>query len=64
MVHQSKRCLAKPAKNYSSFLEHDQIAQAIEEGNRDLAAQCMKQHLHSVYARILASMDEAPLDEG
>jgi len=64
MVWRQPRKTHKPAKNYSSFLEHDQIAQAIEEGNRDLAAQCMKQHLHSVYARILASMDEAPLDEG
>lgn len=63
MVWGQPRKTLKPEENYSSFLEHNQIVEAIEANNRDVAAQCMRQHLHSVYERILPSMDEAPLDK-
>ena len=58
MVWGQPRTTHKPKKKYSSFLEHDQIVQAIEAEDRDFAAHCMKQHLHSVYGRILPKMDE------
>jgi len=48
----------KPADDYSSFIEHDQIVQAIVNRDGELAAQAMKQHLHSVYGRILPSLKE------
>lgn len=62
MVWGQPRKTHKPAENYSSFLEHNQIVQAIEEKDRHFAAHYMKRHLYSVYGRILPSMDEAPLD--
>ncbi|MEP1354263.1 MAG: FadR/GntR family transcriptional regulator [Tateyamaria sp.] len=62
MVWGQPRKTSKPDKNYSSFLEHDQIKQAIEGKDSDFAAHCMKQHLHSVYGRILPSMDETAGD--
>lgn len=49
----------RPAQNYSSFLEHDVIVQAILSHDGDLAAQAMLGHLQSVYGRILPSMDLA-----
>ncbi|MEL6807812.1 MAG: FadR/GntR family transcriptional regulator [Pseudomonadota bacterium] len=63
MVWGQPRKTVKPVRDHTSFLEHDQIVQAIEDKDRDRAADCMKQHLHSVYSRILASMDAPPLDE-
>ncbi|WP_299649493.1 FadR/GntR family transcriptional regulator [uncultured Tateyamaria sp.] len=58
MVWAQPRTTAKPVKNYSSFLEHDLIVKAIDDTNGDLAAHYMKQHLRSVYGRILPSLDE------
>lgn len=49
----------RPVENYSSFLEHDIIVQAIRSHDGDLAAQAMLDHLQSVYGRILPSMDLA-----
>jgi GntR family uxuAB operon transcriptional repressor len=49
----------RPIENYSSFLEHDIIVQAILSHDGDLAAQAMMDHLQSVYRRILPSMDLA-----
>lgn len=49
----------RPVENYSSFLEHDIIVQAILSHDGDLAAQAMLDHLQSVYGRILPSMDLA-----
>lgn len=48
----------KPADDYSSFIEHDQIVQAIVNRDGEVAAQAMKQHLQSVYGRILPSLKE------
>ncbi|MEL7106572.1 MAG: FadR/GntR family transcriptional regulator [Pseudomonadota bacterium] len=62
MVWGQPRKTDKPAKDYSSFIEHAQIVQAIEDKDRDAAEDAMKEHLHSVYRRILMSMDQAPLD--
>lgn len=49
----------RPVANYSSFLEHDIIVQAILSHDGDLAAQAMSNHLRSVYGRILPTMDMA-----
>lgn len=58
MVWGQPRKTPKPPKNYSSFVEHDLIVQAIEENDGDRAALCMRQHLDSVYGRILPSLKE------
>lgn len=58
MVWGQPRTTPKPAKNYSSFLEHDLIVQAIEKNDGEGAAQLMREHLHSVYGRILPSLDK------
>lgn len=42
-----------PARNYSSFHEHDEIVAAITAGEGDLAADAMRRHLQSVYSRVL-----------
>lgn len=63
MVWGQPRKTAKPIRVHTGFLEHEQIVQAIEDKDRDRAVDCMKQHLHSVYSRILASRDAPPLDE-
>jgi len=62
MVWGQPRKTLKPVRNHTSFSEHDQIVQAITDNDHDVAADCMRKHLHSVYGRILASMDEPPLD--
>lgn len=46
----------KPPEDYSSFVEHDVIVQAILSHDANLAAQSMMDHLKSVYGRILPSM--------
>ena len=43
----------KPARDHSSFSEHDAIAAAIAAGDGDLAARAMVGHLKSVYSRLL-----------
>lgn len=58
MVWGQPRMNSKPVKGYSSFIEHDQIVQAIEDKDGECAALFMKQHLQSVYGRILPSLDE------
>lgn len=63
MVWGQPRKSHKPKKNYSSFLEHEKIVKAIEANDSKLAMLCMKQHLHSVYGRILPSMAEMPTDK-
>lgn len=62
MVWGQPRTSIKPPKDYSSFLEHNLIAQAIENNDGEYAAQCMRQHLISVYRRILPSLDETTLE--
>ncbi len=47
------RVTRKPAEDYSSFFEHDDIVSAIGSGEGDLAAAAMHAHLQSVYSRIL-----------
>ncbi|GGC09599.1 GntR family transcriptional regulator [Marivita lacus] len=47
------RVTRKPAEDYSSFFEHDDIVSAIGSGEGDLAASAMHAHLQSVYSRIL-----------
>jgi DNA-binding FadR family transcriptional regulator len=47
------RSTRMPAKDYSSFAEHDAIVSAILAGDDDLAAQSMLLHLRSVYSRVL-----------
>ncbi len=47
------RVTRKPAEDYSSFFEHDDIVSAIGAGEGDLAAAAMLVHLQSVYSRIL-----------
>ena len=47
------RATRGPAEDYSSFAEHDEIVSAISAGEGDLAAGAMRQHLQSVYSRVL-----------
>lgn len=47
------RSTRKPAKGYSSFIEHEAIVSAIAEGDGEMAAQMMTEHLKSVYSRSL-----------
>ena len=47
------RSTRKPAEGYSSFVEHEAIVSAIAMGDADLAAFKMKEHLKSVYSRML-----------
>ena len=42
-----------PVRNYSSFIEHDEIVSAISMGKGDTAADAMRRHLRSVYSRVL-----------
>lgn len=56
MVWGQLRTTEKPASDYLSFLEHDQIAQALVDRDGDLAAAKMRVHLTSVYARILPDL--------
>ncbi|QJF51967.1 FadR/GntR family transcriptional regulator [Roseobacter ponti] len=42
-----------PSADYSSFSQHDEIVAAISAGDDELAADAMRRHLHSVYARVL-----------
>ncbi|SMX50894.1 Putative L-lactate dehydrogenase operon regulatory protein [Maliponia aquimaris] len=44
-----------PSASYSSFQEHDEIVAAISLKDGDRAAQAMRQHLQSVYSRVLPS---------
>ena len=59
MVWGQPRRTHKPTKNHSSFLEHDLIMRAINENDGENAAHCMRQHLNSVYGRILPLLDGA-----
>lgn len=43
----------RPPGGYSSFLEHDEIVNAIAAGEGDRAADAMRLHLRSVYSRFL-----------
>jgi len=63
MVWGQPRKTPKPAADYSSFREHDMIVHAIENNDGEFAAQCMKQHLRSVYGRVLPSLEQAALDD-
>lgn len=47
------RATRKPARDYSSFTEHDVIVAAISAGDGDRAARAMIDHLESVYSRVL-----------
>lgn len=47
------RSTRKPAKGYSSFVEHEEIVSSIAAGDGDLAAKMMTKHLKSVYSRSL-----------
>lgn len=51
------RVTRKPAEDYSSFFEHDDIVSAIASGEGDLAAAAMHAHLKSVYSRILPNSE-------
>lgn len=62
MVWGQPRATRKPAKSYSSFIEHDAITRSIENSDGDCAARHMKQHLNSVYGRILPSLNAAALE--
>jgi DNA-binding FadR family transcriptional regulator len=42
----------RPAEDYSSFHEHDEIVAAIASKDPELAARKMSVHLESVYSRI------------
>ncbi len=53
MVWGQPRATRRPAPDYSSFAEHDEIVEAIAAGAGDLAAQAMVRHLKSVYARLM-----------
>jgi DNA-binding FadR family transcriptional regulator len=55
----------QPPEDYSSFIEHDLIVQAILDHDADLAARSMMDHLKSVYGRIMPSMNlEIPREFG
>ena len=51
------RTTQKPADDYSSFRQHDDIFAALVDRNGDLAAAQMLRHLKSVYARILPDLE-------
>ncbi|MFA8386220.1 MAG: FadR/GntR family transcriptional regulator [Pelagibaca sp.] len=55
------RVTRKPAEDYSSFFEHDDIVSAIGAGEGDLAAAAMLVHLQSVYSRILPNGSSSEL---
>lgn len=57
MVWGQPRTSLRPAQDYTSFLEHDLIVQAILSHDSDRAARAMRAHLRSVYERILPSVD-------
>lgn len=59
LVWGQPRKSTRPADDYSSFFEHDLIVQAILNQDADLAAHAMRDHLKSVYGRIMPSMDLA-----
>jgi len=46
------RSSKKPAKNHTSFLEHDVIVNAIEARDPNAAHKAMREHLNSVSARL------------
>lgn len=46
-----------PPSDHASFREHDAISAAIAGRNPDLAAECMREHLRTVRARVMASLD-------
>lgn len=53
-----------PARLAASVTEHAVIAQAIADGDADLAAHATHVHLHNALTSILASLDEAHTEPG
>jgi DNA-binding FadR family transcriptional regulator len=53
MVWSQKRKTRRPARGYASFPEHDAIVAAIAARDPDAAGEAMRQHLGSVYSRVL-----------
>ena len=47
-----------PPADHASFREHDDIFNAIESRDPDLAADCMRRHLRTVRDRILSSLND------
>ncbi|MEM8957106.1 MAG: FadR/GntR family transcriptional regulator [Pseudomonadota bacterium] len=56
MVWGQTRTTRKPARDYCSFTQHDQIVSAIAARDGDEAARAMTRHLESVYERILPEL--------
>ncbi|RJE79720.1 FadR family transcriptional regulator [Paracoccus sp. JM45] len=53
IVWGQSRNTTKPVETYSSFSQHDRIVAAIVDRDGDRAARYMREHLESVYTRIL-----------
>lgn len=63
MVWGQPRKTEKPARDHTSFLEHDEIVQAVFDRDANLAATKMRHHLKSVYARVLPDLEQTHPEE-